>query len=86
MNAIAKRRYDRIAQAQHRGSAVSHETGRENALILLAWEAAELSEGQAAKALQIDILGVRDLRAAYLAEALVLFEALRPLRPEPPRL
>jgi hypothetical protein len=57
-----KRRSDRLPQKKHRGSKNSYVTDIENLQIMLAWEAGELSEGQAAKALQVERVALRDLR------------------------
>ena len=59
---IVKQRYNRHAQQKHRGSRRCYRTEAEDALILLAWEAGELSEGQAAKALGVDRVTARDRR------------------------
>jgi len=57
-----KRRSDRLAQQKHRRGKASYVTEIENLQIMLAWEAGELSEGQAAKALQVERVALRDLR------------------------
>ena len=57
-----KRRYDRLAKQKERGSKRSYVTEVENLKILLAWEAELLSEGQAAKALRVDRVTLRDMR------------------------
>ena len=64
---IAKQRYNRHAQQKHRGSRRCYRTEAEDALILLAWEAGELSEGQAAKALDVDRVTARDRRLAGIS-------------------
>ena len=57
-----KRRYDRLAKQKERGSKRSYVTEIENLKIILAWEAGELSEGQAARAIQVDRVTLRDMR------------------------
>lgn len=57
-----KRRSDRLSQKKHRGGKASYVTEIENLQIMLAWEAGELSEGQAAKALGVERVALRDLR------------------------
>lgn len=57
-----RRRQVRDSQARKRGS-VSWKTEYENALILLAWETGELSEGQAATALDVDRVEARRMLA-----------------------
>jgi hypothetical protein len=57
-----KRRLDRLSQQKHRDSKRSYVTEIENLQIILAWEAGELSEGQAAKALEVDRVTARDMR------------------------
>lgn len=75
--AINKKRYNRIAQAKHRGSKRSYRTELENAQIMLAWLAEELSEGQAAHALGVDRISLRVMRDGAIAQGLQLAEALR---------
>ena len=58
---IAKRRYNRAAQARHRGGG-SLKTDLENACILLAWAEGHLSEGQVAAVFDTDRLTVRRMR------------------------
>lgn len=57
-----KRRQDRLAQQRHRGNKRSYVTEVENLKIILAWEAELLSEGQAAKAIGVDRVTLRDMR------------------------
>ena len=59
---LQKQRRDRAYQAKHRGSASNYKTEWENALLLIAWEAAELSEGQVASALKLDRVSLRKMR------------------------
>lgn len=73
-----KKRYNRIAQAKHRGSKRSYRTELENAQIMLAWLNADLSEGQASKALGVDRLGLREMRDKAIADGMRLFETLYP--------
>ena len=75
---VDKTRYNRIAQRKHRGSKTSPKTDLENAYILLAWLNADLSEGQASKALQVDRVTLREMRDVALAKGLCLFEKLYP--------
>jgi len=63
-----KRRLDRAYQRNHRGSKRSYVTEIENLRVLLAWEAGELSEGQAAKRLGLDRIDLRDMRIKVIAE------------------
>lgn len=56
----------------------SYKTDAENLGLLLLWEAEVLSEGQVAKALDIDRVTLRMMREGALAEALKLAEALVP--------
>ncbi len=58
---MEKRRYDRIAQLRHRNGKRSYVTEIENLKILLAWEHGDLTEGQAAKALQVDRMDARQM-------------------------
>jgi hypothetical protein len=57
-----QQRQARAYQAAHRGSGRSYKTELENALLLLAWEAAELSEGQISRILDVDRLEIRKMR------------------------
>ena len=54
-------------------------TGRRVLPVLLAWEAGQLSEGQAAVLLGLDRVGVRSLRLEYLDRASSLWGHLRPV-------
>ncbi len=74
---LKQQRAARIAQAKHRGSAASHKTDLENVLLLLAWEAADLSEGQVSKLLDMDRVSLRQMRLDTLAQALRLAECLQ---------
>lgn len=67
-------------QAKHRGTATSLKTELENTLLMLAWEAEVLSEGQLAKILGMDRIAVRDLRMEMLNKAEALADSLRPAR------
>jgi hypothetical protein len=73
-----KRRYNRLAAAKSRKSKRSYKTELENAQILLAWLNADLSEGQASKALNIDRIALREMRDTAIAEGLRLFESMYP--------
>lgn len=68
-----KRRLDRLAQQKHRGSRRSYVTEIENLQVLLAWEAGRLSEGQAARALDVDRVTLRGMKidAVSAGEALI---------------
>lgn len=72
----AKQRAARIAQAKHRGTANSHKTVLENVLLLLAWEAEVLSEGQVSRLLDLDRVSVRQMRLDLLDRATALADAL----------
>lgn len=74
----AQRRAARAYQAKHRGSKTSYRTELENALLFLAWEAADLSEGQLAAIFDTDRVTLRTLRDGYRARALVLAAQLSP--------
>ena len=73
---IVKQRKDRSYQVKHRGSRRSYRTEAEDALILLAWEAGELSEGQASKALWVDRVTARDRKIAAIERGRVLGKTL----------
>lgn len=70
-----EQRAARLAQAKHRGS-VSHKTELENTLIILAWESANLSEGQCARMLDLDRVALRKLRMDTLDRAMKFAEEL----------
>jgi hypothetical protein len=72
---MSKQRYNRIAQAKKRGS-TSYKTELENALIMLAWEADILSEGQCASMLQLDRVTLRKWRLTALDRATALAEQM----------
>lgn len=76
MTPLAQRRA-RIYQTNHRGGR-SHKTEKENMQILLLWEAGLLSEGQVAKALDMDRVAVRMLRDGAIASAMALADLLLP--------
>jgi hypothetical protein len=86
----AIQRYNRIAQAKHRGSKRSHVTELEDALLILAWEAELLSEGQVSRLLDEDRVTLRLRREALLdraarfAEALYAANPAHTKRPAPP--
>jgi hypothetical protein len=77
MTGRLKSRSDRLYQQKHRGSKTSPVTDLEDALVVLAWEAGELSEGQAAAALGVDRLGARLRREALLARGITLAYELK---------
>lgn len=74
----AKQRKARQYQAKSRGDRVSHKTEAENALLLFAWEAGDLSEGQLSRALDIDRVTLRKMRDDARTKALALAEQLLP--------
>jgi hypothetical protein len=71
-----KRRENRIAQANHRGSTRSVKTELEDTLLILAWEAEQLSEGQVASLLGIDRVTLRRMREAAISAGLRTYELL----------
>lgn len=81
MSDQARQRRMRAYQAKSRGDRVSHKTEAENALLLFAWEAGDLSEGQMARALDIDRVTLRKMRDDARTKALALAEQLLPLTP-----
>lgn len=70
-----KRRYDRLAKQRERGSSRSYVTEIEDLKILLAWEAGELSEGQAMKALGVDRVSARVKKQEAIKEGAALLVA-----------
>lgn len=68
-----KRRKDRFYQQRHRGSRRSYVTEIENLNVLVAWQAGTLSEGQAAKRLNVDRLSLREMRDTAIECALKEF-------------
>lgn len=75
-----QQRAARVAQAKHRGTKTSHKTGLENVLLILAWEAEVLSEGQLSHILDIDRVSIRKMRLALLDRATGLAESLHATR------
>lgn len=75
-----QQRYARIAQAKHRKSR-STKTELENAHLLLAWEAEQLSEGQLASMLDLDRVSLRKLRADAIDAGMQIGQALLDARP-----
>jgi len=73
---IVTQRYNRRAVRKHRGSRRSYLTEAEDALIILAWQAGELSEGQAARALGLDRVTARDRRIAAIERGQEIGHAL----------
>ena len=71
-----QQRQARLYQAKHRSSQRSYKTELENAQLLLAWEAAELSEGQMARLLDTDRLTIRKMRADAIDAGMRLANAL----------
>ena len=74
---LRKQRYNRLHQSKHRGSARSYKTELENMMVLLAWLNADLSEGQASKALGVDRISLRIMRDGAIAQGLQIVEAMR---------
>jgi hypothetical protein len=77
----ADKRRARAYQAKHRGTKRSHVTELEDALIMLAWEAELLSEGQVSHLLDVDRVTLRLRREAMLDGATKLAEAMYAERP-----
>lgn len=77
MTAAQKARADRQYQRKHRAGKSSPTTDLEDALIVLAWEAGELTEGQAAAALGTDLLGARIRREALLGRGIQIAYELK---------
>jgi len=71
----AQRRAARLAQAKHRGTKASHKTMFENALLMLAWEAEVLSEGQLSRILDIDRVSIRQMRLDLIDQATALADS-----------
>lgn len=71
-----QQREARIAQAKHRGTRESAKTVLENTLLMLAWEAEVLSEGQVSRLLRLDRVSVREMRLDLLDRATALADAL----------
>ena len=72
----ARRRKARLAQAKHRGTRQSIKTELEDVLLLLAWEAEQLSEGQMAGLLDMDRITPRKKRLDAIDTAMWLAEAM----------
>ncbi len=64
---LLKRRKERLYQRRHRGDKESARDLYENACIVAAWEAGEVSEGQAMRALGIDRVSARELKLCMIA-------------------
>ena len=75
MNMI-KQRKQRMYQAKHRASKRSYKSELENVLLLLAWEASLLSEGQVSKMLDIDRVSLRMLREGSIARGMEIAQEL----------
>lgn len=71
-----KQRKARVAQAKHRGTRRSVKTELENTMILLAWEAEQLSEGQVSSLLDIDRVSLRKMRTDAIDEGMRLADLL----------
>lgn len=70
-------RYNRLAKQKQRGSLKSYVTELEDLKICLAWEAAELTEGQAARALGYDRVTLRNIRYEAIRAGRDLYEQLK---------
>ena len=75
MNA-KERRLARLYQGKSRGDRRSYKTELENVQILLAWEAADLSEGQVARMLDVDRVTLRQMREGAIVEGIKLADEL----------
>lgn len=64
---IIQRRTERLYQRRHRGDKHSASDEAENAAIVVAWEAGEVTEGQAARALGLDRVSARELKLKTIA-------------------
>jgi hypothetical protein len=67
MNTLLKRRQQRADQRKSRGDKSSGRDGLEDSAILLAWEVGELTEGQAARALRVDRVALREMKLRLVA-------------------
>lgn len=76
----AKTRAMRLYQQKCRGGKRSPVTEVEDLKICLAWEAGELSEGQATTAMGYDRVACRGILQDAIMEGRELYTALRPIR------
>lgn len=76
MNAVQLSRYNRLAKQRERNSKRSFATEVEDLKICFAWEAGELSEGQAVKALGYDRVTCRKIQQDAIRQGRQLFTAL----------
>lgn len=76
MSQLKKQRLARLYQGNSRGDRRSYKTELENVQLLLAWESSGLSEGQVAKALNIDRVTLRMMREGAMAAGMTLAEEL----------
>lgn len=72
---IARQRANRLYQQKRRGGG-SIKTEMETAYLMLAWEAAELSEGQMVEILGADRVSIRLMREGAIAKAMRIAEGL----------
>lgn len=77
MNTHQRARLNRTYKGQERGSRTSPKTEAEDAVICLAWEAGELTEGQAVAALGEDLIGARTKRDALIGKGVILAARLK---------
>ena len=80
---IKQQRAARLYKNKSRGDRRSYKTELENALLLLAWEAMELSEGQMAKIMDTDRVSLRLMREGAIAQGMKLADGLFPQRSTP---
>ena len=73
---VKQERLARTYQGKSRGDRRSYKTELENAQVLLAWEAAYLSEGQASRMLNVDRVTLRMMRESTIAEGIKLADEL----------
>ena len=78
MTETDKTLYMRNYMAKRRGTKRSYKTEADAACVLLAWEAAEITEGQAAKLLRMDRVDVRGLRLKMLEQCKAMLQEATP--------
>lgn len=78
-------RKSRAHQRRCRSDKHSHADEAENMLMLLAWEAGEISEGVMADVFTTDRVALRELRLRSIARGRMLAQALRFTSPAKPR-
>lgn len=77
LSEILQKRTERLYQRRHRGGKRSASDESENAAIMLAWEAGEITEGQAAKALGVDRVSAREMKLKAVALGRALAQELQ---------